>query len=411
MHIGMDISRMARASRTGTEQYAAALLAALLRPDGPERADRYTLYCNIVPDRLPPLGGRATLRPLPASRLWTHARLSAEVMSSPPDLLFVPAHVLPLATPICRTMASVVTIHDLGYLRFPESHTRAQRMYLRLSTAWSARVATRVIAISEATKRDLVTLARVPPEKIDVVYHGVAPRFAASPERPEDRETGRQNDRETERPGDGELPGIHADWRRLADKLPAETQRSYLLYVGTLQPRKNLLRLLDAFADVLRRPGCADLELWLAGSAGWLSDPIVARANAPDLRERVRMLGYVPDAVLPALYGGALGFVFPSLAEGFGMPVLEAMAAGVPVLTSQTSSLPEAAGDAALLVNPLDTQQIAAGMARLATDAVLRQELRARGLRRAASFTWERCAIATRAVFARAAGSLSADTS
>jgi glycosyltransferase involved in cell wall biosynthesis len=387
--IGIDISRIAVAARTGTEHYTYELLAALARRD---RRTRYTLYCNQPPAALPPLGPNFVLRRIPFPRLWTHLRLSVELIRRAPDALFVPAHVLPLGAPLRRRMYSVVTIHDLGYLRFPDAHTPAQRLYLRLSTLWSARAASRLIAVSAATRDDLIRLARVPPEKIAVVHHGLAARF---------------------RPVE-DAAVITTAQERYGIRSP------YFLYVGTIQPRKNLLRLIEAYAqatgsgsqvagsigdDGSRRATC-DVRLVIAGKRGWLSESIERRAAELGVAERVHFAGYVADDDLPALLSGALAFVFPSLYEGFGMPVLEAMACGAPVLTSNTSSLPEIAGDpsagagqaAALLVAPEDTAAIADGLARLATDPGLRAALRARGLARAAAFTWDRCAEETLAV-------------
>ena len=174
MHIGVDASRIAVAARTGTEHYTYELLAALARRD---RRNRYSLYVNQPPAGLPPLGPNFALRRIPLPRLWTHLRLSAELLLRAPDVLFVPAHVLPLGAPIRRRTRTVVTIHDMGYLRFPEAHTPAHRLYLRLSTLWSARAATRLIAISGATRDDLVRFAGVRPEKVDIIYHGLAERF------------------------------------------------------------------------------------------------------------------------------------------------------------------------------------------------------------------------------------------
>jgi glycosyltransferase involved in cell wall biosynthesis len=352
MHIGIDISRIATATRTGTEHYTYELLAALARID---QTNQYSLYCNSVPARLPPLGPAMTLRPMPLPRLWTHARLSAELLTNPPETLFVPAHVLPLGTPLARRTRAVVTVHDLGYLHFPAAHTRAQRLMLRLTTAWSARVAHHVLAISHATRDDLVRLAHVPAAKVTVVHHGVR------------------------------------TWQANLQDL-TDANRRYFLYVGTVQPRKNLVRLIEAFACFCNQASTSGIELVLVGKRGWLSEAIERRASELGVAERVRFLGYVPDEELPALLHGALAFVFPSLYEGFGMPVLEAMAAGVPVLTSNTSSLPEIAGDAALLVDPTDTAAIAGGLARLAGEPALRAELHRKGLARAAAFTWERCA-------------------
>ena len=364
-HIGVDASRLAVAARTGTERYGVELLRELARLD---RWHAYSLYCNALPPALPPLGSNFSLCSLPFPRLWTHIRLSWEMYRTPPDLLFVPSHVVPLYHPR-RPRCTVVTLHDLGYLAFPQAHTARRRLDLHLSTLWSARAASHIIAISQATKDDLVKHYRVPPEKITVVHHGVAPHF--------------------HQPIKCDI--ITATQQRYA------TGEHYLLYVGTIQPRKNLLRLIDAFAEVVKGTYsdaalAQHLTLVLAGKRGWLTQEIEQRAASHGIAERVRFIGYVADEDLPALLQGAHAFVFPSLYEGFGMPVLEAMAGGTPVLTSTTTSLPEVAGDAALLVDPQSSQAIATGITHLITDPALRQRLSDRGKQWAQRFTWQRCA-------------------
>lgn len=362
MHIGIDASRLAVQARTGTEHYTFELLNALVHLD---RSTTYTLYCNTLPATLPLLGRNFSLCPLPFPRLWTHVRLSSHMLHFAPDVLFVPSHVIPLIHP----PRSVVTIHDLGYLVFPDTHTALRRIDLHLSTRWSVRAASRVIAISAATRDALVAAYGVDVAKITVIHHGVSLRF-----RPQ-----------------ADTAAVHAVRARYG--IPG----AYVLYTGTVQPRKNLVRLIDAFARVVAPLSAYqgvpdDLTLVIAGKKGWLTETIVQRVHQRGVAERVRFTGYVQDADMPVLLGGALAFVFPSLYEGFGMPVLEAMASGTPVLTSTTTSLPEVAGDAALLVNPHDTQAIADGIARLVGDAALRDTFRTRGLERAALFTWERCA-------------------
>lgn len=368
MRIGFDASRLAVAARTGTEHYSWELLAALGQID---RRNQYTLYCNRVPAALPPLPSSFGLRPMPFPRAWTHGRLSLEMLLHPPDVLFVPAHALPLI-PARR---SVVTIHDLGYEHYPEAHTRGQRLYHRFFTRLSARRATRIIAISEATRRDLEHFYGVPPAKISVVYHGVDGRFQP-------------------------IAGAQVDQTLGRYKIA----QPYLLFVSTVQPRKNVVRLIEAFAAAQQAIPAADRPLLvLAGKRGWLTDEIERRAAELQIAPAVRFVGYVPDADLPALLSGALAYITPSLFEGFGMTVLEAQACGTPVLASNTSSLPEVVGDAGLLVDPLDVAAIAAGIVRLTTDADLRADLRERGLRHAAGWTWERTARETLAVLERAA--------
>jgi glycosyltransferase involved in cell wall biosynthesis len=361
LRIGIDASRVDRGHRTGTEQYSAQLLEALGEIDS---GNRYTLYANgrTVPRLRLSANFRARLIPFP--RLWTHARLSLEMASRPPDVLFVPAHVVPLVHP--RT---VVTIHDLGYRAFPEAHPPLARRSLDWSTRWSATVARRVIVPSEATARDLTVAYGTPASRVVVIPHGYHPRF---------------------RPLDAGV--VNAGLARLG------IARPYLLFVGTLQPRKNLQRVLAAFERLAGDgwPG----RLVLVGQRGWLSDPIfgaIARPGSP-AHGRVHLTGYLADEDVPIVYNGAECLVFPSLYEGFGLPALEAMACGTPVLTSESSSLPEVVGDAALLVDPLDTEAIAGGMARLVGDGGLREALRGRGLKRAKQFTWRRAAERTLAV-------------
>lgn len=257
MHIGIDASRLAVAARTGTEHYSYELLAGLAQID---RIDRFTLYCNRRPAALPPLGPNFALRAIPFLRLWTHARLSAELALRPPNVLFVPAHVLPLGAPLRRTR-TVVTIHDMGYLHFPEAHTPMHRRYLALSTLWSARAATHVIAISGATRDDLVRHAGIAPAKISVIHHGLSARF---------------------RPADE--PAITAARARYG------IARPYFLYVGTLQPRKNLVRLIEAFARLESGDLVTSPQLVIAGKRGWLTEAIERRAAELGVAERVALV-------------------------------------------------------------------------------------------------------------------------
>jgi glycosyltransferase involved in cell wall biosynthesis len=374
MLIGIDASRALRARRTGTETYSLQLIRHLLALDS---AHRFRLYCDqSLPPALQDLSvpGRSEICVIPFPRLWTHLRLSAEVLSRPPDVLFVPSHVLPVLHP----KRCVVTVHDLGYRAFPEAHRRLNRWYLAAGTWFSARSASHVLADSQVTKDDLVRSYAVHPERVTVVYLGRDESLAP----------------ETD-------PVKQLELQERLGICRAGAPRTYLLYVGTLQPRKNLVRLIDAFAHV--RAIHPDLCLVLAGQRGWLSDPILQCVEELGLHEHVLFPGFVADDDLPVLLSGALAFAFPSLYEGFGFPVLEAQACGLPVLTSSTSSLSEVAGDSALLVDPTSTEAIAAGLSRLVTDAALREQLRTAGFANVRRFSWTRCAEETLRVLERVA--------
>lgn len=356
MMIDIDASRAIIEQRTGTERYSREVIAALDRLAPPQISLR--LYINGGRERLPPLSSRVVIRDVRLPRLWTHLRLGPTSWLARPHVLFVPAHVVPLLHP-----PTVVTIHDVGYRVFPAAHTARRRLELELTTYWSVRAARHVLTISQATKRDLVAWYGVDPQRITVTHLGVSAGFAP-PADPQAIAEVRMR------------YGIH--------------RRPYVLYIGTVQPRKNLVRVIDALARTLTAG--YDLDLVIAGKQGWLSEPIVRRAAELGITHHVHFTGYVADTDLPALLAGAQAFVFPSLYEGFGMPVLEAMACGTPVITSTMSSLPEVAGDAALLVDPLDTDAIARAIMRLFDDENLRTDLRWRGLARVRQFTWEECA-------------------
>ncbi len=383
MLIGVDISRALRAQRTGTERYTLEIVQHLLTLPA-AAAHQWRLYTDVAPTSglLPARAGggsheNVTLCVLPAPRLWTHRRLGAEVTTRPPDVLFVPAHVLPLRSR-WRLPPSVVTIHDLGYRHFPKAHTLAQRLYLEVSTRWSASAATRLIAVSRATAEDLARSYATPPEKIRVVYEAAPPPTPVTP------------------------VSNTATRQRLG------LDRPYVLFVGTLQPRKNVVRMAQAFAALVGRQGI-DGDLLLAGAPGWKSEPVLAALAGLGLGDRLRRLGYVADDDLPALYTGARLFCFVSLYEGFGLPVLEAQSYGVPVMTANNSSLPEIAGDAALLVDPTDVDAIADAMLRLSQDEALRQRLIAAGYENVKRFSWEKAAAETLAVLEQAARTKAAD--
>ena len=347
MHIAIDASRTTVANPTGTERYALDLIRALISL-APQH--RFTLYFRDAPTpNLFPRLPHVTQKIIPFRRMWSHVRLAAALWADKPDVTFVPAHALPFVMP----GRAVVTVHDLGYKLFPAAHPWRGRAYLDVTTRTSAARANLILADSQATADDLTRFYGTSAAKIRVAYPGV------------------------NTPPAGDIQAVRAKFN-----LPSR----YFAYVGTLQPRKNIARLVQAFSAARAQMG-ADIGLVLAGGKGWLYDAVWAE-GVPG----VTLTGYISDQEKGGLLGGALALTFPSLYEGFGFPVVEAMRLGTPVLTSNTSSLPELTGTHAVLVNPEDVESIAAGMVRLARDDALRTELSAAGVTQAARFTWEACA-------------------
>lgn len=275
------------------------------------------------------------------------------------DLFHSPDFTLP---PLRRS-AGVVTVHDLSFLLYPECAEARLRSYLEAVVPSSVRRADFVVADSLCTRNDLVCLLDVAPERVEIVYPGVEPRFHPLQ-------------------GDARLDEVRARW---------QLERPFILNLGTLEPRKNQVRLINAYAQLKER-GNLTHQLVFGGGLGWLYDDIFRRVNELGLKQDVRFLGYVPDNDLPALYSLADVFVFPSLYEGFGLPPLEAMASGTPVICSNSSSLPEVVGEAALLIRPTDTDALVAALEQILGDATLHGELREKGLERARLFTWEQAA-------------------
>ncbi len=264
-----------------------------------------------------------------------------------------------------RGTCLTATIHDLTCWLMPELHTQATLRGHREFAEQVLAPATAVIAISESTRQDAIRILGLAPEKITVIYNGVAPEYFGAAARP-----------------------------------PAGLTKPYILFVGTIEPRKNVAGLLDAY-EALPRAEREAFDLVVAGPPGWNADATLQRLRKPGAG--IHYLGYVQEIDLPGLTAGAVMLVYPSLYEGFGLPVAQAMAAGVPVITSNVSSLPEIAGDAALLVDPRSVPALTAAMQILLGSADLQRQLRERGIRRAEMFRWESCAIKSWEFFAAAA--------
>ena len=362
----------------GVARYTRSLVEALARLD---RTNRYTLFYGgrgLSRETEPYRAARALVhhhgnfaaRELPLSArlmtlLWQRARVPWPLERSigPHDIVHAPDYVLPPH----RQGRGIVTIHDLSFLIVPETAEPRLVAYLRAAVPRAVRHANLVIAVSETTRQDVLRLLPVPPERVVTVLNGVDPAFH------------RFNDAELERRG--------AEVRARLD-LP----EAYLLHVGTLEPRKNLVRLIEAYHSVLTRGRARGHALVLAGRRGWRYDPIFARVRELGLDGYVRFLDHVPEPDLPVLYSLATVVAYPSLYEGFGLPVAEAMACGVPVLTSRVGATAEVAGNAALLVDPTDPGPIAAGLEVLLENLDTRTHLAEAGLKRAESFTWDAAA-------------------
>lgn len=301
-------------------------------------------------------------------RLWFRASLRAPVQlfSGPCDLYHATDFVLP---PLRDRVPGVLTVHDLSFERAPDAAPPRLIPFLKRVVPDSARRAAHIIADSHATAHDLTALYDIPPEKITVIHSGVDGRFTPY------RDTlymQRRRDYVLRKYGIGGAP--------------------FVLTVGTMQRRKNHLRLVQAFARLVANSDGRALNLVIAGGKGWLYDEVHAEVQRLGLTDRVRFIGYVEDIDLPHLYRAAAVFAFPSTYEGFGLPPLEAMASGVPVVTSNVSSLPEVVGDAGLQVDPLDVDALAGALEQALNDDVWRRHCIARGLARAAQFTWQRAA-------------------
>ena len=368
--VGFDLSAAAH-ERAGLGRYAASLALALLALGQPlvafvndPRESRLRRPLSNLPQRSVGLPRqRWRLRAAASYFGWP----SLDHALAGVDLYHATEHLLP----VLRRARSVFTLHDAAYLHFPQYHLPRNRLFLRLMMPRFLARADAVITVSDFTRRDAERIYDVPPEKLHVIPEGVEPRFQPIE-------------------AAATLADVRARYR-----LPER----FVLFVGTLEPRKNLVTLLEAYA-ALRRQGDTP-GLVVAGGKGWLYDEFFDKLRALGLDGAVTLTGYVPDDDLPALINCAEVFAFPSIFEGFGLPPLEAMACGVPVVCSDASSLPEVVGEAGLLLPPKDVAAWTEALGRVLRDSALRARLRAQGLARARQFTWEAAARQTLAVYER----------
>jgi glycosyltransferase involved in cell wall biosynthesis len=369
VRIGIDARKL---HDFGIGTYIRGLLRQLARLD---HDTEFVVLCR--PDDAPGLAALGeNFRAVPETAgpysLAEQLRIPRALRREGVTLFHAPHYVLPpLVT--CR---SVVTIHDCIHLMFPQYlQSRLALAYARASIGMAARRATRILTVSESSKRDILRFVDVPPDKIDVIYNAYDERFGAEPR--------------------------EEDVVRVRERYQLHDE--FVLYAGNVKPHKNLERVIQALHQVRAR-GLDHLKLVLIGDEISRYTALRRAVHQHQLHKYVRFLGYMPEETLAVMYRLAAVFVFPSLYEGFGLPPLEAMASGTPVVTSNVSSLPEVAGDAAVLVDPYDPEAIADGIYRVLTDETLRRDLRHKGLQRASQFSWEDSARRVRAIYAQAGG-------
>jgi len=371
MHIAIDAHSVG-AQLAGNETYAVNLIEALAEID---QANQYTLYVtkqsavDRYTNRWPNFQVKRTLPHTPLVRI--PLTLSLELRRSPVDVLHVQ-----YTAPPRMPCALVATIHDLSFEHLPETFNRRSRAQLRLTVRRTARKAAQILTLSEFSRRDIIGTYGIDSNRVSVTPPAAARQFA---------------------------PVTNAtELRRI--RTSYGIQRDYILALGSIQPRKNLVRLINAYTALRRvRPETELPQLVLAGKRGWLEAETIRAAEQSDARRDILLIGYVPDSDLPALYGSALCFAYPSYYEGFGLPVLEAMQCGTPVIAGNRTSLPEVIGSAGVLVDPFDESAIAHGLLELIDRRDLRDQLRIKGLARAAQFDWTTTARLTLQAYERAA--------
>lgn len=351
----------------GIGTYVRNLIAELARQDDDAE---YVLLCN-PPDCevLAAFGPRFRAVPVRAGNYSVREQWSVPwgLAQSGVDLFHAPHYVVPLV----GARRFVVTIHDCIHLRFPEYlPNRAALYYARMMMTMAARRSQRVLTVSQASKDDILHFLGVPSEKVEVIHNALDTRLAIEP--------------------------TPDDVARVRERFLLTAP--FILYTGNIKPHKNVDRLIEAFS-ILRRDGPEDVKLLIIGDEISKYPNLRRLVHKFQLHQHVRFLGFVPDATLAVLYRLAAVFVFPSIYEGFGLPPLEAMAAGAPVVTSNTSSLPEVVGDAALLIDPMDANAIAGAIGRVLGDPGLRQDLVRRGHERVKAFSWERSVARIRQVY------------
>lgn len=362
MRVAIQASDLDHSRIDGTRVY----LRELLRRFGtlsPETHFHLYHKRDFNPSLAPPALSNYVAEQLSFPHAWMQTRFAWELFRTRPDKLFLPIQAAPVLMP--RNVEVTATIHDLAFRRYPETFPRGDRLKLNFMLETAVRQADKLIAVSASTKRDLLEFFPTLLEsRIRVIHHGF----------------------------DGEFFGVRVSQEAISQKLKTCNLKpgSYILYVGALQPRKNLIRLMQAFEEMKKR--VPETKLVLAGEEAWLAEDIIDHWEGTPVRDDIVRTGRVSFEDLRILYQGARVFAFPSLYEGFGLPILEAFASGVPVLTADNSSLSEVAGDGALYCQADDVADMAAKLERLWQDETLRAELVRKGEEQLKQFSWDKCA-------------------
>ena len=365
MFIGIDGSRAFLPERTGIEEYSYQVIKHLRESLQEESVFLYMRPEQEVDFELPK---NWQVKKLWAPRLWTQVRLSLEMLLHPVDTLFIPAHTAPIIHP----RKTIVTIHGLEYEFCPEAYSFLERWYMRLSIRFSCVAASTLIAVSENTRKDLISLYGVAKEKIVVISEGYEQNFKFRSKNFESN----QNSRISE--------------LKIESKFKIQNSK-FILFIGRLEERKNVVRIIEAF-EILKTKYQIPHQLVLAGKQGYGYEKIRLQIADCRFKNDIQELGYISEEEKWELLRGADVFVFPSLYEGFGIPVLEAQSVGVPVVTSNTSSLPEVGGDGATYVDPLSSEAIAEGIQEVLSDEAFRSGIIEKAIRNRDRFSWKKCA-------------------
>lgn len=355
MKIGIDASRYKHAEATGVEWYSWHIINGLIEEIADSKDDELILYSK---GPLKITKKNVVNRVLPAKRFWTLRCLSKEMWMHPPDVLFVPSHTLPLNVP----KKSIITIHDVAFKHLKNVYSFSEYHHLDWSTKMAVKHGTKIIVPSEATKNDLVKFFACDPKKVVVIPHGF------------------------EKPKDVNVDEVMSS-SILFNYFGITKSSKYILFVGRLENKKNLVKLVEAFAEFAEKN--PDYQLILAGKRGLGFDKIVKIVNKLSLAHKVIMPGYITEEEKAVFYKNCSFFVFPSLYEGFGLPLLEAFYYGKAVLCSNNSSLPEVGGNAAHYVDPQSVEEIAKGMGKLANDKEYADDLIKKGHERLKMFSWK----------------------